>query len=64
METKKQNLPVAIYSRVSTEEQKRGENIKAHIVELKTLMEHEGNYLWHEEHGLYKDEGYSGAVLA
>ncbi len=66
METKipTQKLPVAIYSRVSTEEQKQGENIEAHIAELKTLMDKEGNYLWHGERGIYKDEGYSGAIIA
>ena len=57
-------MPVAIYSRVSTEEQKQGENIEAHIAELKTLMDQEGNFLWHKKHGIYKDEGYTGAIIA
>ena len=60
----KQPLPAAIYSRVSSEEQKKGETINAHIAELKTFLEQEGNYLWDKEHGVYKDEAYSGAIIA
>lgn len=59
-----QSLPAAIYSRVSSEEQKKGETINAHIAELKTFLEQEGNYLWDSEKGVYKDEAYSGAVIA
>ena len=57
-------VPSAVYSRVSTKEQEEGQNIEAHISELLALMEDHGNYLWDKEHGIYKDQGYSGALLA
>ena len=63
MENYPKNLPAAIASRVSTEEQKKGENIESHIDELKKLMKEHGNFLWDEKLGIYKDEGYSGALL-
>lgn len=59
-----QNQPCAFYGRVSTEEQKKGETINSQIDELKKKMAEDGNFLWHEERGIYKDEGYSGSLLA
>ena len=57
-------VPSAVCSRVSTKEQKEGENIEAHISELLELMQKDGSYLWEKKGGIYKDEGYSGALLA
>jgi len=57
-------VPAAIYSRVSTEEQKTGDNIDVHVRALNALMLEQGNYLWDTKLGIYKDEAYSGAILA
>jgi site-specific DNA recombinase len=54
------NLRVAIYARVSTEEQREGQTIDSQVAELERFAQ--------EKHwavvGVYKDEGWSGGVMA
>ena len=54
------NIQVAIYTRVSTEEQREGQNIDSQIHELKKYAQ-EKDYVVAKE---YKDEGWSGGLLA
>jgi site-specific DNA recombinase len=51
---------VAIYARVSSEEQREGQTIDSQIAELERFAGAQG---WAIA-GIYKDEGWSGAVLA
>src|ERR1051325_7385125 len=54
------SLRVAIYARVSTEEQKEGQTIDSQVAELERFAASQG---W-EVIDVYKDEGWSGALLA
>ena len=54
------NLRVAIYARVSTEEQREGQTIDSQIAELERFAGERGCTVA----GLYKDEGWSGSLLA
>src|SRR5258708_4389914 len=49
-----------LYARVSTEEQKEGQTIDSQIAELERFSRQQG---W-EITGIYKDEGWSGSILA
>jgi len=53
-------MRLAIYARVSTEEQKEGQTIDSQIAELERHARESG---W-EIREIYKDEGWSGAVMA
>ena len=50
---------VALYARVSTEEQKEGQTIDSQIAELERFAKEKG---W-QIVGIYKDEGWSGSIL-
>ena len=50
---------VAIYARVSSEEQREGQTIDAQVLELERFANEKG---WHVS-GVYKDEGWSGTML-
>jgi site-specific DNA recombinase len=52
-------LRVALYARVSSEEQKEGHTIDAQVAELENFVRERK---WHMA-GVYKDEGQSGAAL-
>jgi len=52
-------LRVALYARVSTDEQKEGQTIDSQIGELENFCRQQA---W-QMAGTYKDEGYSGALL-
>jgi len=52
-------LRVALYARVSTDEQKEGQTIDSQIGELESFCRQQA---W-QVCGVYKDEGYSGALL-
>src|SRR5256885_17117321 len=54
------SLRAAIYARVSTEEQKEGQTIDSQIAELERFSASQGWQLI----DVYKDEGWSGALLA
>ena len=54
-----QNLRVALYVRVSTEEQREGQTIDSQIAELERFAKEKGGYII----GIYKDEGWSGSIL-
>lgn len=51
---------VAIYARVSSEEQREGQTIDSQLAELERFARAQGWVIA----GVYKDEGWSGAVLA
>src|SRR5439155_17687976 len=51
---------VGLYARVSTEEQREGQTIDSQVEELKRFAQERG---W-EITGVYKDEGWSGSILA
>src|SRR5215216_3596502 len=51
---------VAIYARVSSEEQREGQTIHSQITELERFAAAQAWVIA----GIYKDEGWSGAVLA
>lgn len=53
-------LRVAIYARVSTEEQREGQTIDSQVAELERFAREKG----HRVAGVYKDEGWSGSLLA
>jgi site-specific DNA recombinase len=53
-------LKVALYARVSTEEQREGQTIDSQIAELERFARERG---W-QITGTYKDEGWSGSLLA
>ena len=53
-------MTVAIYARVSTEEQRDGQTIDSQIRELEQFASNQ-NWVIHE---IYKDEGWSGGLLA
>lgn len=53
-------MRVAIYARVSSEEQREGQTIDSQIAELERYAQAQGWVVV----GIYKDEGWSGAVLA
>lgn len=55
-----QNHRVAIYARVSTEEQREGQTIDSQVAELERFADDQG---WAVA-GIYKDEGWSGSILA
>jgi site-specific DNA recombinase len=50
---------VALYARVSTEEQREGQTIDSQIAELERFAKEKG---W-QIAGIYKDEGWSGSIL-
>ncbi len=54
------NFRVALYCRVSTEEQREGQTIESQIRELEKFAGEKG---WSIA-GVYKDEGWSGGILA
>ena len=54
------NLGVALYCRVSTEEQREGQTIDSQVAELERFA-HEKKW---PVLGIYKDEGWSGSLLA
>src|SRR6266849_5936799 len=54
------NMRVALYARVSTEEQREGQTIDSQIAELARFAE---GKRW-DVAGIYKDEGWSGSILA
>ncbi len=53
------NLRVALYARVSSEEQREGQTIDSQVVELERFAEQNGWLVT----GVYKDEGWSGSIL-
>jgi len=55
-----QNKQVAIYARVSSEEQREGQTIDSQIYELKKYAKENGCVIVKE----YKDDGWSGGLLA
>lgn len=55
-----QEFKVALYARVSTEEQRQGQTIESQIAELERFAGSKG---WTIA-GTYKDDGWSGAILA
>ena len=59
-ETKLQTSTVAIYARVSSEEQKEGQTIDSQVAELEQYSKTRGWRVF----SVYKDEGWSGAVMA
>src|SRR5450759_3242580 len=59
LETLEAALRVAIYARVSTEEQREGQTIDSQIAELERFSREKG---WPIV-GTYKDEGWSGGVM-
>ena len=59
-ETISQILRVALYGRVSTEEQREGQTIDSQIAELDRFAREKG---W-QITGVYKDDGWSGTILA
>jgi site-specific DNA recombinase len=54
-----QPLRAAVYARVSSEEQREGQTIDSQIAELERFAREKGWSLF----GVYKDEGWSGALL-
>src|SRR5229473_8331546 len=54
------HLSVALYARVSTEEQREGQTIDSQIAELERFA---NDQHW-EVAGIYKDDGWSGGILA
>src|SRR3989441_7308542 len=54
------NVRAALYARVSTEEQREGQTIDSQVAELKRFAQERG---W-QIVGVYKDEGWSGGILA
>src|ERR1035441_6252194 len=52
-------LRLAIYARVSTEEQREGQNIDSQVAELERFSREKG---WPIT-GIYKDEGWSGGIM-
>ncbi len=60
LQESKQPLRVALYARVSTEEQREGQTIDSQIKELENFAQ---NNVWAGV-GIYKDEGWSGAIVA
>ena len=59
-QSQSQPLRVALYARVSTEEQKQGQTIEPQLAEL---QRHAQDKDWRIVH-TYKDEGWSGSILA
>jgi site-specific DNA recombinase len=55
-----QSLRAAVYARVSSEEQREGQTIDSQIAELERFAREKGWGLV----GVYKDEGWSGALLS
>jgi site-specific DNA recombinase len=53
-------LRAAIYARVSTEEQREGQTIDSQVAELERYAREKGRRVV----GVYKDEGWSGSLLA
>src|SRR5580704_5614609 len=53
-------VPVAVYARVSTEEQKEGQAINSQVAELVEFARANG---WEITH-IYKDDGWSGSTMA
>jgi site-specific DNA recombinase len=54
------HIKAALYARVSTEEQREGQTIDSQIAELEQFVQANG---W-EIADIYKDEGWSGSILA
>src|SRR5438105_5067256 len=59
-ELQAQHRAVALYARVSTEEQREGQTIESQIAELERFA---ASSSWPVA-GIYKDEGWSGSILA
>lgn len=60
IETEDSKLRFAVYARVSTEEQRDGQTIDSQIAELECLASTRGWVIA----GVYKDEGWSGSMMA
>lgn len=60
MEENQNNLRVATYARVSTEEQREGQTIDSQVAEIERYASDRGWPII----GVYKDEGWSGSLLA
>src|SRR5438105_2435780 len=58
-EVSEAGLRLAIYARVSTEEQREGQNIDSQIAELERFAREKAWLIT----GTYKDEGWSGGVM-
>ena len=58
-EVPKTGLRIAIYARVSTEEQREGQTIDSQVAELERFCREK---VWLIT-GIYKDEGWSGGVM-
>src|ERR1035437_2824950 len=58
-EVPKTGLRIAIYARVSTEEQREGQTIDSQVAELERFCREKGWLIA----GIYKDEGWSGGVM-
>jgi site-specific DNA recombinase len=54
------NFRVGLYARVSTEEQREGQTIDSQVEELRRFAQERGWLIT----GVYKDEGWSGSILA
>src|SRR5207253_11022980 len=54
------NVRAALYARVSSEEQREGQTIDSQVAELERFSREKGWSLI----GIYKDEGWSGALLS
>ena len=59
MQHEENNTRVALYARVSTEEQREGQTIDSQIAELESFGRQKGWLVT----GIYKDEGWSGTML-
>jgi site-specific DNA recombinase len=55
-----QHLKAALYARVSTEEQREGQTIDSQVAEIEHFAKDKGWLIL----GVYKDEGWSGSLLA
>jgi site-specific DNA recombinase len=58
-EVPKTGLRIAIYARVSTEEQREGQTIDSQVAELERFCREK---VWLIA-GIYKDEGWSGGIM-
>src|ERR1043166_1893114 len=60
IDTEDAGLRIVLYARVSTEEQREGQSIDSQICELESFARAKGWFLG----DVYKDEGWSGSVMA
>jgi site-specific DNA recombinase len=59
IETEAAGMRLAIYARVSTEEQREGQTINSQIAELERFARDKAWVIA----GIYKDEGWSGGIM-